>query len=57
VVGPDGQRQTRDVVLGLTDGKVIEIRSGLSGDENVAVPGPNLPPPAPGSGPDGPGTK
>jgi hypothetical protein len=50
VVGPDGQRQTRDVELGLTDGKVIEIRSGLTGDENVAVPGPNLPAPKPGDG-------
>jgi hypothetical protein len=56
VVGPDGQRQTRDVVLGLTDGKVIEIRSGLTGDEDVAVPGPNLPPAQP-NGPGGPGTK
>ena len=54
VVGPDGQRQTRDVVLGLTDGKVIEIKSGLTGDEDVAVPGPNLPP-APANGPGGPG--
>lgn len=50
VVGPDGQRQTRDVELGLTDGKVIEIKSGLTGDENVAVPGPNLPPAKPGEG-------
>jgi hypothetical protein len=50
VVGPDGQRQTRDVELGLTDGKVIEIRSGLTGEENVAVPGPNLPPAKPGDG-------
>lgn len=48
VVGADGQRQTREVVLGLTDGKVIEIRSGLTGDENVAVPGPNLATPGPG---------
>jgi hypothetical protein len=56
VVGPDGQRQTRDVVLGLTDGKVIEIKSGLTGDEDVAVPGPNLPPAQP-NGPGGPGTK
>ncbi len=48
VVKPDGTRQTRDVVLGLTDGKVIEIRSGLTGDETVAVPGPNLPTPAGG---------
>jgi hypothetical protein len=59
VVGPDGQRQTVDVELGLTDGKVIEIKSGLSGDENVAVPGPNLPPPRPGEGgdPGQPGSK
>jgi hypothetical protein len=59
VVGPDGQRQSRDVELGLTDGKVIEIRSGLTGDENVAVPGPNLPPARPGEGgePGQPGSK
>jgi len=43
VVRPDGSRETRDVVLGLSDGKVIEIRSGLTGDETIAVPGPNLP--------------
>ncbi len=30
-------------MLGLTDGKVVEIKSGLTGDETVAVPGPNLP--------------
>lgn len=41
----DGHRQTKDVTLGLTDGKVIEIKSGLTGDETVAVPGPNLPQP------------
>jgi hypothetical protein len=45
VLGPDGTRQTRDVVLGLTDGRVVEIKSGLEEDETVAVPGPNLPPP------------
>ena len=39
VVMPDGQRQTRDVVLGLTDGKVIEIKSGLTGDETSPSPG------------------
>jgi len=44
VVRPDGSKETRDVVLGLTDGKVVEIKSGLTGDENVAIPGPNLPP-------------
>jgi hypothetical protein len=43
VVGPDGTRETREVTLGLSDGKVIEIRSGLNGDETIAVPGPNLP--------------
>jgi hypothetical protein len=65
VVKPDGTRETRDVVLGLTDGRVIEIRSGLTGDESVAVPGPNLPPakldpnggPGGPSGPGGPGPK
>lgn len=54
VVGADGTRQTRDVVLGLTDGRVVEIRSGLTGDETLAVPGPNLPD-APGQ--EGPGGK
>ena len=43
VIGPDGARQTKDVVLGLTDGRVVEIKSGLAGDETLAVPGPNLP--------------
>jgi hypothetical protein len=58
VVGADGQRQTREVVLGLTDGKVIEIKSGLTGTEDVAVPGPNLPAPAQGEkGPGLPGEK
>ena len=42
IVKPDGQRESREVVLGLTDGKVIEIKSGLTGEENVAVPAPNL---------------
>jgi len=44
IVRSDGTRERRDVVLGLTDGKVIEIKSGLTGDETVAVPGPDLPP-------------
>ncbi|SCF00408.1 hypothetical protein GA0074695_2810 [Micromonospora viridifaciens] len=48
VVNPDGIRETRDVVLGLSDGKVVQIKSGLTGDETVAVPGPNLPPAKPG---------
>ena len=56
VVRPDGTRDTREVELGLTDGRVVQIKSGLTGDENVAVPGPNLPAPPPGnSGPGGPG--
>ncbi|WP_158843790.1 efflux RND transporter periplasmic adaptor subunit [Saccharothrix deserti] len=47
VVGPDGAKQTKDVELGLTDGKVVEIKAGLTGEETLAVPGPNLPPAAP----------
>ena len=54
VMQPDGTRKTVEVELGLTDGKVIEIRSGLTGDEEVAVPGPNLPPGA-NDQPSGPG--
>ncbi|WP_231648238.1 efflux RND transporter periplasmic adaptor subunit [Saccharothrix sp. NRRL B-16348] len=44
VVGADGTRVTTDVQLGLTDGKVVEVKSGLTGEETLAVPGPNLPP-------------
>lgn len=47
VVGPDGTRQTRSVVLGLTDGKMVQIKSGLTGQETIAVPGPDLPTPPP----------
>jgi hypothetical protein len=47
----DGRRQSKDVTLGLTDGKVIEIKSGLTGDETIAVPGPNLPAPPQAGGP------
>lgn len=43
VIAADGSRKTRSVKLGLTDGRVVEIRSGLTGDETLAVPGPNLP--------------
>lgn len=50
VLTPDGTRQTRDVVLGITDGRVIEIKSGLTGDETLAVPGPNLPEAPQGNG-------
>ncbi len=48
VVGPDRTRRTTDVTLGLTDGKVIQIKSGLDEGDVVAVPGPDLPPAAPG---------
>jgi hypothetical protein len=53
VLRPDRTRETRDVVLGLSDGKVVEIKSGLTGDETLAVPGPNIPPAKAGHG-DGP---
>jgi len=43
IVKADRTRETRDVVLGLSDGKVIQIKSGLTGTEEIAVPGPNLP--------------
>lgn len=48
VVRPDRTRETREVVLGLSDGKFVQIKSGLTGTETVAVPGPDLPPAAPG---------
>lgn len=50
VVKHDGGKVITDVVLGLTDGKVIEIKSGLTGDETLSVPGPNLPAAEPGQG-------
>ncbi|MET0237872.1 MAG: efflux RND transporter periplasmic adaptor subunit [Kibdelosporangium sp.] len=54
VMRPDGTKQTTDVVLGLTDGRVVQIKSGLTGDETVAVPGPNIPAAPEGSAdPDG----
>jgi len=43
IVGADRTRKTVDVTLGITDGKFIEIRKGLKGDETIAVPGPDLP--------------
>jgi hypothetical protein len=52
VVLPDGSTEVRDVVLGLSDGEVVEIKSGLTGDETVAIPGPNLPPAPPQQGGD-----
>jgi hypothetical protein len=48
----NGARETREVELGLTDGRYIEIKSGLTGDEEIAVPAPNLTRPQEG-GPDG----
>ncbi|GAB3883148.1 hypothetical protein GCM10029964_041980 [Kibdelosporangium lantanae] len=48
VLSANGARVTKDVELGLTDGKVIQVKAGLTGDETVAVPGPNLPPGADG---------
>jgi hypothetical protein len=54
VVGEDRARKTVDVVLGLSDGKVVQIKSGLKGTETIAVPGPDLPTAAPGAeGPSG----
>ena len=50
VVKADRSRETRDVALGLTDGKVVQIKSGLAENETVAIPGPNLPPAEPGTG-------
>jgi hypothetical protein len=44
VVADDGSTTVVDVVLGLTDGKVVQIKSGLTGTEKLAVPGPNLAP-------------
>jgi multidrug efflux pump subunit AcrA (membrane-fusion protein) len=43
VIKADQSREVREVTLGLTDGKVIEIKSGLTEAETVAVPGPNIP--------------
>jgi hypothetical protein len=51
LVGPDRTRKTVDVTLGLTDGEFVEIKSGLTGNETVAVPGPNLPAAANPGGP------
>ncbi|MET8153617.1 efflux RND transporter periplasmic adaptor subunit [Actinoplanes sp. NPDC049668] len=50
VVGEDRVRKTVDVTLGLTDGKMVQIKSGLKGDETIAIPGPNLPTAAPEPG-------
>ena len=52
VVRPDGTKETREVVLGLTDGRMIEIKSGVTEQDTVAVPGPDIPAaqPPPGGG-------
>ncbi len=55
VVREDGGKQIVDVVLGLTDGKVVEVKSGLTGEEKLSVPGPNLPPASDGGDEKGPG--
>ncbi|WP_285552570.1 efflux RND transporter periplasmic adaptor subunit [Actinoplanes regularis] len=57
VTGADQTRKTVDVTLGISDGKVIEIKKGLRGDETIAVPGPDLPPADPAAAPNGEGTK
>src|SRR5262245_50200848 len=44
VVKDDGSTALVQIDLGLTDGKVIEVKSGLTGTEKLSVPGPNLPP-------------
>jgi hypothetical protein len=43
VVKDDQTKEIREVQLGLTDGKVIEIKSGLTEAETVSVPGPSIP--------------
>jgi hypothetical protein len=55
VVKPDGSTEEREVGLGLTDGEYIEITSGLTGDETIAVPGPNIPQAPNGQDTNGPG--
>ncbi|RKT53888.1 efflux RND transporter periplasmic adaptor subunit [Saccharothrix australiensis] len=57
VVGADGSRRTTDVVLGLTDGKVVEVKEGLTGEETLAVPGPDLPRAPDAQGTPGTGTR
>lgn len=45
VIGSERTRKTVDVELGISDGKVVQIKKGLVGNETVAIPGPNLPAP------------
>ncbi|WP_017626942.1 efflux RND transporter periplasmic adaptor subunit [Nocardiopsis chromatogenes] len=40
VVGPDGAEEDRDVVLGITDGEMIEVSEGLEEGEQVLDPVP-----------------
>jgi hypothetical protein len=53
VVKDDGSKELVQVELGLTDGQVIEIKAGLTGEEKLSVPGPNLPPAPEGDTPSG----
>jgi hypothetical protein len=53
VVRADGSTEIVDVVLGLTDGKVVQIKSGLTGTEKLSVPGPDLAPAPDGEGASG----
>lgn len=57
VVAEGGARRTVEVKLGLSDGKVIQVRAGLTGTEKLAVPGPALPPGPPPEQGDQPGSK
>jgi hypothetical protein len=40
----DGTKEARDIELGITDGTLIEIKSGLNVGDVVAIPGPFLAP-------------
>ncbi len=43
VVDARGHRHAREVRLGLSDGTLVEVRSGLRVGDRVTVPGPDLP--------------
>ncbi|MDA2803660.1 efflux RND transporter periplasmic adaptor subunit [Nocardiopsis suaedae] len=58
VVGPDGAEEERDVVLGITDGEMIEVTEGLKEGEQVLDPVPlseefDVPGGGGGEGPEG----
>jgi hypothetical protein len=44
LIKPDGSKEAREVQLGITDGTIIQIKSGLNVGDVVAVPGPFLGP-------------